>query len=114
MGTDTLLVPGEGWFDVARTRALWDSVFEGPQSLVRGGDWIDRPSVGIPYLYIATGASLAQILNDRGDGTEATKVFNTTRQVAEAVRITTSAELPPPMVAPVGKNRPHSGRFAGD
>jgi hypothetical protein len=53
--------------------------------------------VGIPYLYIATGATLAQILNDRGDRNDAAAVFNTTRQVAQAVRIQTSTELPPPM-----------------
>jgi hypothetical protein len=99
---DTVFVPEQQeWLDIKRSKALWDSVFLGPKALIKRGDWIDQPSVGIPYLYIATGATLAQILNDRGDGAEAAKVFNTTREVAKAVRITTSAELPPPMVAPV-------------
>jgi hypothetical protein len=99
---DTVFVPEQQeWLDIKRSKDLWDSVFVGPKALIKRGDWIDQPSVGIPYLYIATGATLAQILNDRGDGAEAAKVFNTTREVAKAVRITTSAELPPPMVAPV-------------
>jgi hypothetical protein len=99
---DTVYVPEQGeWLDIPRSKALWDSVFMGPTALIKRGDWIDQPSVGIPYLYIATGATLAQILNDRGDGAEAMKVFNTTREVAKAVRIQTSAELPPPVSAPV-------------
>src|SRR5205085_9509318 len=89
------------WMDIKRSKALWDSVFVGPKALIKRGDWIDQPSVGIPYLYIATGATLAQILNDRGDGTEAMKVFNTVRDVAKAVRIQTAGQLPPPAVAPL-------------
>jgi len=99
---DTVFIPEQGeWLDVPRTKALWDSVFAGPSALIRRGDWIDPPSVGIPYLYIATGATLAQVLNDRGEPIEAMKVFNTTRQIAEAVRIQTSGTLPPPATAPV-------------
>jgi hypothetical protein len=98
---DTVFVAEQQeWLDIPRSKALWDSVFLGPKALIKRGDWIDQPSVGIPYLYIATGATLAQILNDRGDVAEAAKVFNTTRDVAKAVRIQTSTELPPPMVAP--------------
>jgi hypothetical protein len=98
---DTIYVPEQQeWLDIKRTKALWDSVFLGPKALIKRGDWIDQPSVGIPYLYIATGATLAQVLNDRGQPAEAAKVFNTTREVAKAVRIQTSAELPPPMVDP--------------
>jgi hypothetical protein len=99
---DTVFLADQGeWFDIPRTKALWDSVFEGPKALIKRGDWIDSPSVGIPYLYIATGATLAQILNDRGDGQAAMDVFNTTRKVAEAVRIQTSGTLPPPAAAPL-------------
>jgi hypothetical protein len=105
------LADQQEWLDVKRTKALWDTVFEGPKALIRRGNWIDQPSVGIPYLYIATGATLAQVLNDRGEGTEAAAVFNTTRQVAQAVRIQTSAELPPPMpTTPV----PAPGATPGD
>src|SRR5689334_1003228 len=52
---DTLYVQGDGWIDVGRTKALWSQVFQAPKSLVRRGDWIDQPSIGIPYLYFATG-----------------------------------------------------------
>jgi hypothetical protein len=98
---DTLYVAEQQeWLDVPRTKALWDSVFQGPKALIKRGDWIDQPSVGIPYLYIATGATLASVLNDRGEGADAAKVFNTTREVAQAVRIQTSTELPPPMAVP--------------
>ena len=86
-GGDTLLIPGEGWFDVGRTKALWDSVFLGPKSLIRRGDWIDRPSVGIPYLYIATGASLSEALRAQGKAAESQRVLGVARQVAQAVRL---------------------------
>jgi hypothetical protein len=94
---DTIFIAEQGeWLDIKRTKALWDSVFMGPKALIRRGDWIDQPSVGIPYLYIATGATLAQILNDRGQAQDALAVFNTTRQVAAAVNIPTTASLPAP------------------
>ena len=104
---DTIyLADQQEWFDIPRTKALWDSVFEGPKSLIKRGDWIDQPSVGIPYLYIATGATLAQILNDRGNAQEAMQVFNTVKGVAQAVRIQTSAELPPPTPMPLDSGLP--------
>ena len=87
VGGDTLFIAGDGWFDVKRTQALWDSVFMGPQSLIRRGDWIDRPSVGIPYLYIATGASLSEALRAQGKVAAAQQVLGTARQVAQAVRL---------------------------
>jgi hypothetical protein len=94
------LADQQEWLDVPRTKALWDSVFQGPKALIKRGDWIDQPSVGIPYLYIATGATLAQVLNDQGHSAEAGQVFNTTREVAKAVRIQAAAELPPPAPIP--------------
>ena len=67
--------------------ALWNDVFLGPQSVLNTGDWIDRPSVGIPYLYVATGMELAEALKTRGKIAEAQKVFNQAKQVAKAVRL---------------------------
>ncbi|HEX7937516.1 MAG TPA: hypothetical protein VF483_00915, partial [Gemmatimonadaceae bacterium] len=61
---DTLYVQGDGWIDVGRTKALWSQVFQAPKSLVRRGDWIDQPSIGIPYLYFATGVQIAEVLRD--------------------------------------------------
>jgi hypothetical protein len=88
---DTIFIKEQGeWMDIPRSRALWDSVFAAPKALIKRGDWIDQPSVGIPYLYIATGATLAQVLSDRGDVNGARNVFNTTRDIATAVRIQSS------------------------
>ena len=64
---DTLNVPGAGWIDLKRTETLWDSVFIAPKSLAKRHDWVDRPSVGIPYLYVATGLMLAEVLQATGD-----------------------------------------------
>ena len=86
-GRDTLYVQGDGWFDVGRTEALWKNVFLGPQALIRKGDWIDRPSVGIPYLYVATGLALAEALRSTGRPQDAQQVLQRARQVAAAVRL---------------------------
>jgi len=83
---DTVYVAGDGWFDVDRSKSLWTEVFKAPESLIRRGDWIDQPSVGIPYLYVATGLELTETLRDR-DPQAATKVFAQTKQVANAVRL---------------------------
>ena len=85
---DTLLVAGAGWVDVARTRTLWDSVFVGHRSLATRHDWVDRPSVGIPYLYVATGLMLSEVLQATGDSTGASRVLTEAKRVAKAVKLT--------------------------
>jgi hypothetical protein len=85
-GQDTVYVQGDGWFDTARTRTLWTDVFQAPKSLIRRGDWIDQPSVGIPYLYVATGLELAEALQGR-DTQTARKVFDETKLLAKAVHL---------------------------
>jgi hypothetical protein len=82
---DTMLIPGEGWVDVQRTHALWTQVFEAPRSIIRAGEWVDRPSVGIPYLYVSTGAVLAEALFRKGDTTAANRVMETAQHVGRAV-----------------------------
>jgi hypothetical protein len=84
---DTVYVQGDGWFDLPRSDSLWTHVFVGPQSVLNTGDWIDRPSVGIPYLYVATGLELAEALKGRGDAARANTVFNTAKRIAQAVRL---------------------------
>jgi hypothetical protein len=84
---DTLYVQGDGWFDVRRTEALWKNVFLGPQAIIKKGDWIDRPSVGIPYLYVATGLALSEALRASGRVQEAQQVMGVAREVASAVRL---------------------------
>src|SRR6185503_10303118 len=107
---DTVYVQGDGWFDLPRSDSLWHS-FAGPASVLKTGDWIDRPSVGIPYLYVATGLELEEALKTLGKTEAAAQVRATTRQVAQAVRLeqllppdqppTTPAELLPESAASV-------------
>jgi hypothetical protein len=84
---DTLLLPGAGWLDVKRTKTLWDSVFTGQRSIATRDDWVDRPSVGIPYLYVATGLMLSEALQTIGDTANASRVIADSRKVAQAVRL---------------------------
>jgi hypothetical protein len=104
-GKDTLLVPGAGWVDVARTKTLWDSVFRGQKSIARRHDWVDRPSVGIPYLYVATGLMLSEVLQVTGDTAGASRVMGQARQVAQAVRLDDLlAQMTEARTAPPGTN----------
>ena len=78
---DTLFVQGDGWLDVARSKALWNDVFQGPKSVVAEGRWVDRASVSMPSLYIFGGAELAEALRSAGDNAGANAVFAMTRSV---------------------------------
>lgn len=83
---DTVFVQNDGWLDIPRTKALWTDVFKAPKSLIRRGDWIDQPSIGIPYLYVATGIELTEVLRER-DPQTARKVAEETRGIASAMRL---------------------------
>ncbi len=83
---DTVFVPGSGWLDLPRTRALWAG-FAGPAAIVRRNDWIDRPSVSIAFSYLLAGSELASVLSDRKDIAAGDSVMATLRQVARAVRV---------------------------
>ena len=104
-GRDTVFTAGDGWMDVPRTATLWTDVFQAPKALIRRGDWIDQPSIGIPYLYIATGAELTEALRGR-DPQLATRVFTETKKVAEAMRLGAALpsldEMLPQITAPTG------------
>ena len=52
---DTIAIPGEGFVDVKRSFALWSTVFVGQKSIISRGDWVDKPSAGIPALYVSAG-----------------------------------------------------------
>jgi hypothetical protein len=84
---DTMLVEGDGWLDVSRTETLWKDVFVGHQSIVKEGQWVDRPSVSMPSLYLFTGAELADALKAQGKFADANAVFSTTKQVAHATQL---------------------------
>jgi hypothetical protein len=83
-GPDTVLVMGEGWLDVPRTTQLWNEVFTAPASLIRRGHWVDRASVGIPYLYISTAAALADATEQVGEQREALEYITTAAELARA------------------------------
>jgi hypothetical protein len=85
---DTLLVAGAGWVDVKRTKVLWDSVFTAQKSIAKRSDWVDRPSVGIPYLYVATGLMLSEVLQATGDAAGSAQVYAQAQRVAKAVKLT--------------------------
>ena len=95
---DTVFVPGSGWLDVRRTRALWED-FEGPAAIMKRNDWIDRPSVSIAYSYLVAGSELSSVLSERGDVAGGNTVLATMRQVARAVRVEhlMSYANPPPI-----------------
>ncbi|HWJ23098.1 MAG TPA: hypothetical protein VNS52_12160, partial [Gemmatimonadaceae bacterium] len=86
-GKDTVLVPGEGFVDVPRTDSLWRNVFEAPKSLIRRGDWVDKPSVGIPFLYVTTGMILSDALTHEGRVQDAQRTLATAEQIAKATHL---------------------------
>ena len=84
-GSDTVHVRGGGWYDLARSRALWADVFRGPAAIIRHGDWVDESSVGIPLAYAFTGAQLADVLAARGESVPAATVMRTSVAIVHAV-----------------------------
>ncbi len=84
---DTVLVAGEGWVDVQRSKELWDDVFQGQQSFVNKGGWPDKASVGIPALYVSTGFMMHDVLQASGYPQEAAKALAGARRVAQATKI---------------------------
>ena len=80
-------VPGEGWFDVETTRALWETTFKATGSMAKRELWVDRPSVGIPYLYIRTGLVLSTALAQTGRADEARKIRAQVESIARATQL---------------------------
>jgi hypothetical protein len=85
-GNGIVTVPGEGWFDLIRTRALW-AVFKGPKSLAKRELWVDRPSAGIPYLYLRTGIVLSAALAQVGRTDEAAQIRAQVERIARATQL---------------------------
>ncbi|MEP6620164.1 MAG: DUF2723 domain-containing protein [bacterium] len=83
---DTMQVDGFGHLDLVRTRALWDS-YGAPSAIIRRGDWVDRPSVGIPALYAMTAFMLGEAVARRGDAAGGDKLRRRSLDIAEASRI---------------------------
>lgn len=82
-----LNIQGEGWFDLATTYGLWTHSFDGPKSLAQRTRWVDRPSAGIPFAYVRTGAILGEALQQAGRPADAQKVLATTEQIARGTQL---------------------------
>jgi hypothetical protein len=80
-------VQGEGWFDVDTTRVLWEKIFKGPRSIARRALWVDRPSVGIPFLYMRTGLILQAALTQLGKPEEAKQIRAQVDSIAKATQL---------------------------
>jgi hypothetical protein len=87
--TDTPATPKiAGLFvDVARTKALWDTVYRAPDSLKKEGDWVDRASANIPNTYVWSGSVLAEALSRQGDVAAAMAITDKVRLIAREARI---------------------------
>lgn len=100
-GKDTVLVQGEGWVDVPRMKAL-TATFTAPAALERKNKWIDKASVGIPYLYVSSSYVLAEALSMQGDRAGADKAMENAIRVAKATGLgdlfAGSAPPPPPPI----------------
>jgi hypothetical protein len=80
-----VLSPGDGYLDVPRTRALFDSVYTGHRVMTERGRWVDRPSINLPFTYIDSGARLANALEQMGDTAAADRAMREALGLAEAV-----------------------------
>ena len=83
---DTVKVEGEGAIDVNRSVELWNKVFMGQKSIIARGDWVDKPSAGIPALYVSVGIYLSDALRSGGRLAEAAQVSETAKKIAMASR----------------------------
>ena len=86
-GKDTVQI-GDGYLDVPTTYKLWTEVYKAPKTLVKLGNWFDRPSFGIPYTYTVTGYVLSEALKTQGRAPDASKVLDQVTKMAQAARLT--------------------------
>jgi hypothetical protein len=86
-GTGIVSVPGEGWFDLETTRTLWETAFKAPQSIGKRDLWVDRPSAGIPFLYLRTGLVLTSALAQMGRTDEAARIRGQVQKIARAAQL---------------------------
>jgi Protein of unknown function (DUF2723) len=86
-GNGIVAVPGEGWFDIETTRALWETVFKAPKSIASRDLWVDRPSAGIPFLYLRTGLVLSGALAQSGRAGEAARIRAQVEKIARGTQL---------------------------
>ncbi|MDQ8153590.1 MAG: DUF2723 domain-containing protein [Gemmatimonadota bacterium] len=100
-GKDTVRVQGEGWVDVARMKSL-TAEYRAPAALEKKNKWVDKASVGIPYLYVSTNYVLAEALNNLGDKAGSDKALDAAMRVAKATGLgdlfAGATPAPPPPV----------------
>jgi hypothetical protein len=89
---------GDGFLDVKRSAELWQSVYRAPEAIARRGDWVDRPSLSIPIVYIDSGIKVAHALALRGDTAAAARVAARVERVIQATRL--DSLFAPAAVAP--------------
>jgi hypothetical protein len=94
------LPTGESFLDVTRSAELWRSVYRAPEAIAQRGDWVDRPSLSIPIVYIDSGLKVARALALRGDTIAAGRVAARVEAVIQATRLDSlfapATVLPPP------------------
>ena len=86
-GDGIIVAPGEGAFDLERTRGLWETVFKAPKSMATRDLWVDRPSAGIPYLYVRTGLVLSSGLAQLARTDEAARIRAEVQRIAHATQL---------------------------
>jgi hypothetical protein len=96
---DTVAVRGVGHLDVGRSLALWRG-FGAPHAFIARGDWVDRPSVGIPVTYVSTALLLGDVLEQAGRTGEAESMRRVAVDVGQATRTLDLFTAAPQPVAP--------------
>ena len=86
-GDGIIIASGEGAFDLERTRGLWETVFKAPKSMATRDLWVDRPSAGIPYLYVRTGLVLSSGLAQLARTDEAARIRAQVQRIAHATQL---------------------------
>jgi hypothetical protein len=86
-GNGIVALPGEGWFDVETTRVLWETAFRAPRSIASRELWVDRPSAGIPFLYLRTGLVLSSALTQLGRADDAARIRAQVEKIARATQL---------------------------
>jgi hypothetical protein len=81
---DVFSLSGYGWFDFARSAALWDSVYHGQDALLYQQRLIDPSSSSIPVSYLLTAVALGEGYNRKGKTAEATRMYTAGREIAKA------------------------------
>jgi len=102
-GRDTVLVAGEGFVDVLRSRDLWLKDSLGPRAIAKKNGWPDKASLNVPVTYIMTGVLLSDVLTSAGQDSAAATVLAQAQTIARATRLSQLFDFstrPPPPPSP--------------